>query len=386
MTSPSTRSRRHLPALDGLRGAAVLLVLFFHVAGGARSANPVLRAIGLINKAGWIGVTLFFVLSGFLITGILWESYGDPHWARNFYMRRVLRIFPLYYGSLLLVLLAAGLVGRFLPALHGIWIPALFLQNIPHARNISENLPSPLPLYHFWSLAVEEQFYLVWPFLLMLQKTRRQALMLCLVVIGCSLAFRVYLALFTGSLQIFDESLFSRAAELALGGALAILYRSNQWSRIVRFAPATFWVAFLIFVLANLQEVLHGSSETGRQLIQIPFISLAFAALLVLAVSPGIVQRALSVGWLRWIGTISYGTYIFHVLFLPLFSAVAGFLTHASTGSLYLVMRMAIAIAGSVLLAWLSFHFYERPFLGLKRLFPSHVAVEGAVSEPSANP
>ena len=161
--------------MDGLRGLAVLIVLLFHTTGGANSHFLPLHIFGEIIQAGWVGVTLFFVLSGFLITGILWDSKGEAHWWRNFYMRRSLRILPLYYFALVLVLLAATYVGTFHEAFAKIWSPALFLQNIPGPnRNIFYD-SSPFELVHFWSLAVEEQFYLVWPLLLLTVKTLRGA-------------------------------------------------------------------------------------------------------------------------------------------------------------------------------------------------------------------
>jgi peptidoglycan/LPS O-acetylase OafA/YrhL len=99
--------------LDGLRGLAVLVVFFYHFGGGTKSSFGPLRILASINLAGWSGVTLFFILSGFLITGILWDSRGADHWWRNFYARRTLRIFPLYYAALSLVLAAAALAGTF---------------------------------------------------------------------------------------------------------------------------------------------------------------------------------------------------------------------------------------------------------------------------------
>ena len=109
-TGPPPDLRGHLPALDGMRGLAVLMVLVFHFVGQMLPTNAIERAIVGVTKHGLLGVDLFFVLSGFLITGLLYEAHNKPHYLRNFYMRRLLRIFPLYYGVLALVFLVAPLI------------------------------------------------------------------------------------------------------------------------------------------------------------------------------------------------------------------------------------------------------------------------------------
>ncbi len=108
--NPRPKLAGHMPALDGIRGLAVLMVLVFHFVGQMLPTNWVERAIVGVTKYGSFGVDLFFVLSGFLITGILYEARDKPHYFRNFYMRRVLRIFPLYYGVLVLVFFVAPLI------------------------------------------------------------------------------------------------------------------------------------------------------------------------------------------------------------------------------------------------------------------------------------
>ncbi len=146
-------STNHLPALDGVRGVAVLMVFLVHYGGGAKSSNFLLHTVGVSVQAGWSGVTFFFILSGFLISGILWDSRKEPHFWRNFYMRRTLRIFPVYYASLLLVLITAVIAGNARFALTHIYVYALYLQNMPLPFN-AKNLGSPLEMSHFWSLAV----------------------------------------------------------------------------------------------------------------------------------------------------------------------------------------------------------------------------------------
>ena len=146
----------HLPALDGVRGVAVLAVIGSHIfPGNAQGAFT--RSVRFFLGYGSTGVDLFFVLSGFLITGILYDSLHDPQYFRKFYARRILRIFPLYYAVLAVYALGSLFLGMHYDG--ELWSLALYLQNTHLvARPIYAYAgPSALPLSHFWSLAVEEQ-------------------------------------------------------------------------------------------------------------------------------------------------------------------------------------------------------------------------------------
>jgi peptidoglycan/LPS O-acetylase OafA/YrhL len=154
-----------LPALDGVRGLAVLGVMLFHFVGIMPPSNWGARAIVHVVGFGAYGVELFFVLSGFLITGILCDTRNGPHFFRNFYMRRFLRIFPLYYGVLALVFFVAPQIpllrGPTLDYLvhHEAWA-WLYAVNIYIAKDGDWSFSY---LNHFWSLGVEEHFYFFWP-------------------------------------------------------------------------------------------------------------------------------------------------------------------------------------------------------------------------------
>lgn len=154
MLSIKYNPKQHISALDSIRGVAVLLVILFH-------CYPT-----YITKLGWLGVDLFFVLSGFLITGLLLDAKGKNNYYRNFIVRRTLRIFPLYYFALLLCLVIVPIVFKsLLPPDYGyytanqLWFWT-YTQNWLFSKT---GFPENLTLVHFWSLAVEEQFYLFWP-------------------------------------------------------------------------------------------------------------------------------------------------------------------------------------------------------------------------------
>jgi peptidoglycan/LPS O-acetylase OafA/YrhL len=368
------KQRRHIPALDGLRGLAVLIVFFYHYAGGTHSTLQAFRIFGFINKAGWSGVTLFFILSGFLITGILWDSLDQPHWRRNFYVRRMLRIFPLYYLSIVLVILAAVWRGTLRQAVDLIWIPVLFLQNMPHLNDLVNRIPSPLALFHFWSLAVEEQFYLIWPFMLVFWRSRSRAQNFCLAVFFFACLFRLLLWNLAPNPDRFGEFLITRSGELAAGGWLALAYRGPAWPRIQRFAPVAVLIGLSGFLASG---ILGGSFDVRVHILMVfglPCITVALAGLLVLAMQPGIVQRCAEAGWLRWLGGISYGIYVFHMMFLNIFISINGKVFGHRSHMISNAGLFLVAAVGSIGMAWLSFHFFETPFLKLKDRFTARSA------------
>src|SRR5262249_55951728 len=195
LSGPDVALRRgaYLRELDGVRGVAILLVMLFHFGavvseGGAptgAASKLVQRAVG----AGWCGVDLFFVLSGFLITGILYDTKGQPGYYRTFYARRTVRIFPLYYGLLVASFLVRPWAGLGPPAPEGyqgwFW---LYLANVLRVVHGGEACGR---LEHFWSLAVEEHFYLIWPFVV--RTLGRAALLRACVGVGvAALAFRAF--------------------------------------------------------------------------------------------------------------------------------------------------------------------------------------------------
>ena len=375
---------RHIAALDGVRGLAVLIVFLFHYGGGTHSSFTPMKWFGYVNKGGWSGVVLFFVLSGFLITGILWDSFDDPQWWRKFFARRSLRIFPLYYLSLALVLIAAALVHTASAAWHVMWVPALFLENSPALGGLADTLPSPLGIFHLWSIAVEEQFYLVWPWLLWLfarQRTegaRREAMWMCRIIFLLSLILRFYiwrhmLWAHMASPDAWAHALPVQAGALAAGGWLALAYRGPEWERVVRMAPAAFAFGTVGFLIAGMRS--HNFETTGAHMMTwgLPLVTVGFAGMVALTLTNGLTARCFRMGWLRWLGNISYGVYVFHMLLLRPISAITDRVARGRGPMVHNAAMFLIAALMSLGAAWLSYHAFEKQFLRLKKYFVPRV-------------
>jgi peptidoglycan/LPS O-acetylase OafA/YrhL len=370
---------RHVAALDGLRGVAILLVLMYHFGWGAPAGLPA-RLWVFSTTFGWSGVDLFFVLSGFLITGILLDSKDGPHYFRNFYARRVLRIFPLYYGVLVVTLVVLPLfVSYDTPGLRMIlheqgWLWA-YSSNVAVALRHGERLWNSewLSLGVLWSLAVEEHFYLVWP-LVVYALPRRSLLRLSttLVVLAPFARFVARVARVAPA-TVYMLTPF-RADALALGAILAIAVRQPDLGRALagRAPWAALGSAFVLVLLAARRRMFD-HDDLGFQSVGLTAAEVLYGWLLLEAVtgsSP--VRRVLSSPKLTFFGKYSYGAYMLHLLLRPAYvwlfpvpaiqrivrSEVLAFIAHA-------------AIAGTItfLLAVACFHVYERPFLGLKRFF-----------------
>ena len=335
-----------------------------------------LHAIGVVRVALWVGVPLFFVLSGFLITGILWTSYDSPHWWRGFYIRRALRIFPLYYLSLGIIVLGALFWGDIRLCLERIGIFAGYLQNFPFAATRSE-LGSPIRADIYWSLAVEEHYYLVWPFLLRLARTRRQGQIFCVVIFLASLLFRIYGTRVGHEIAFIPSATLSRMGELAIGAWLALAAQgaAEAWDRVLRWAGPVALAAFVCFVWIAHQSGSPAPVTRSMIIFGIPCAGLFFGGVLCMSLRGGsFVERWAETRWLRWLGSISYGVYIYHAMVRPLAVDWSERLVGHSH-NLQLGVQFLIAAALTLAAAWLSFRYFELPFLRLKnRISASHYA------------
>jgi len=372
-------NRAHYVQLDGLRGLAILLVMIYHFAlphAGFHASNGgwVLQ----LAEAGWMGVDLFFVLSGFLITGILLETRRNDHYFRNFLARRFLRIWPLYYLSLLALIVVLPLVLPSVPAeLRSMQAKQgwfwMYGANWLFAR---ENGFGQTSGGYFWSLAVEEQFYLAWP-LVVYWLSERALLRTSLTLLGLSLALRIALAYAgTGSNALYTMT-FTHLDGLALGSALSVAMRTPRLeARVSRIMPVAGCLAIPALVAiriadGNLLFWSHYMATFGYTVIVI-----IFGALLVYLLSGGAAFRAdrlFSSKFMTQCGKYSYALYMVHVpvaslLFPLLLRSLARVRPVVGYELVYLIC-VAVSFAVSWALAFASWHLLEKRILSLKRYF-----------------
>jgi peptidoglycan/LPS O-acetylase OafA/YrhL len=351
--------------LDAVRGVAILVVLVHNLSGF--SFPP----LSLITNYGWMGVDLFFVLSGFLITGILLDSKSSENYFRNFYARRCLRIWPLYYCVLVLMFVIVPLV---LPQdAHEVfrrsspwWSYPFFLQNFLVAAPVL----AVGPLGVSWSLAVEELFYLVWPFFVRFLSTERLQL-LAWVALLISPSLRVF---FLTRHWLIYSNPFCRLDGMMAGALVAILVRKSG------FAPMRFlklaWIVFLCAVPLAITTAAYGVMWLAFSMAVQASASFVYLALFA---SDTWFRALLTNRFLMFSGTISYGLYLLHKIPDDVFKRFHWKEAHPTAG-------FWVAVVISYLLAIASWNFLEKPFLGLKKFFEIKTAGkwEAVVPSPAA--
>ena len=369
---------RHLPALDGVRGLAILLVLVVHFAGSA--ADPALASgsivervfVRLIDTSG-CGVDLFFVLSGFLITRILLCSRGGVQPFRRFYARRVLRIFPLYYLALFVVLVIVPQLAGKPPGVREIldrqgWL-WLYCGNIACAILGYSWNQGWMRLDHFWSLAVEEHFYFVWPFLALRLPIRSLVQLLWVFVV---LAITAKIALVGyGMIDASYQLTPCRLDALSLGALIAIAASRGDLARYLGAARRAMLLAALGVVALGMVSHLRPWLWWTTALVHTMF-AVFFAGLLVAVLSGDGRSRlagAFSHPALRTLGKYSYGLYVWHEILRPFLHdwIPPAALEQALHGRLLGVLAYAaVCIAIAFAVAYASWHLFEKHFLGLK--------------------
>lgn len=366
---------RHIPALDGLRGTAILMVLFLHLF--AANNNPqggvLVRFFAQFRLVCWVGVDLFFVLSGFLLTGILYDTLQSKHFFRNFYGRRALRIFPLYYGFFLVIIPLAYAAGY--PWARGIFAYLTYTVSLlPFGVSYCE---APwLNINHFWTLAIEEQFYVVWPLAIFFLRTKRRIVTAALLGVAGSFLVRLWLES-SGHAASQAYLVYSwtpaRLDSLLLGAVLAMLIRSSRRAKVIRTAP---WLLLAGAVLLCGYTIYRGNfdpmTDSLVATVGLTLLGCTFTALVAVSLrSASLASTVFSSSILRFFGRYSYGLYVYHYTLKAAFDHFLHPLLESQIHSKLALLALSgstVAVA-SVVLAYVSFHGFEKPFLLLKRYF-----------------
>jgi len=383
--TPKIKTGKRIPELDGLRGLAVLLILIAHYVVGSFTPDDesiLSVSVRFIFSLAWSGVDLFFVLSGFLIGGILIDQRGEENYFKTFYLRRICRIFPLYFFWLILFVILFVLVS---PHFHQKWVLPLFdLQGIPQWLfffflqnfHMAESwLFGPTWLGGTWSLAIEEQFYVLMPLIIWLMPARKLLHLLVLLILLVPM-FRIYLYLYHPS--IFQYVLLPcRVDSLLLGVLSACLIRSK---------PARHWLEthqprlFLIFVILMMGVAYLTYIAKGRGVVQVTNLfevtswgytcfAFFYACLLLITVTAknGMIVGIMRFSILRKLGTIAYCVYLIQGVMLVVAHGLIG--KEASIKSFSDGLMTFAALIATLLIAKFSWRFFEKPIVDWGHLF-----------------
>jgi peptidoglycan/LPS O-acetylase OafA/YrhL len=340
--------QKRVPQLDAVRGIAILLVMLVNTS----EKYPALHIQGVVGN-GWMGVDLFFALSGFLITGILLDTKDSPDYFKNFYVRRVLRILPLYYAILLFMFVLVPLLRP--SEAHTVfeksspwWAYPVFLQNFL----VAGPTLAAGPLGTTWSLAIEEQFYLLWP-LVVRFCSQAQLRRIATIMIVLTVPLTYYLA---SHHFLIYSNVFCRQVGLMAGALLALLVRKENFEPLRHLRTA--WL--LLAVTLSLAFV---SEHFAARWLAFTMVGLAAASFIFLALysKQRWLQAALRNRFLIYSGIISYGLYLTHKIPVDLLQTF-----HLDRHAIYILPLMFF---GSYAMATASWFLLEKPFLRMKRRF-----------------
>lgn len=342
----------HLPGLNGLRAIAALSVMWGHVF-QSDFGNWGLEGVALPVVTD--GVTLFFVISGFLITYLLLNEQGQSHTISipKFYMRRVLRIWPIYYLYLLVAVLITSTGDD-----PNMWYYCFFTANIPFIMTVGI-----WPIVHYWSIGVEEQFYLFWPWLVKFARGNYKRLLITTVVVCVVwLICKWGIYLIKGNTIAYRFFAVTRFDCMMLGAVGAILYFVKNELFLRVFQNRILGLACLLFLLF---------SQPWAVFIPAPIRPQVFAALSLVCIVSQLEHPVVNLEnrVCDFVGKISYGIYVIHPLLIYMLSKLYRSATIQLPRGLSVVLIYFTVTIVTILIAWVSYRFFESPFLRLKNKF-----------------
>lgn len=363
-------TRSYFPGLDGLRGLAILSVMLYHFFDSRFAIDQTSTWDLNPFRLGWVGVDVFFVISGFLITNILLCQKEHPHYFRNFFLRRTLRIFPLYFGFLFLFFTLPSLLSFQMP--HS-WEnlanrQEFFWFYLADLYTFCFNSWPELSLSHFWSLGIEEKFYLFWPFIIWFF-SQTQLRWICVLLFILSISSKLFMLGYheNGILVNYTFPL-CRLEGLAAGAYLAILQQRNKEAIQVK---GQFWL-FLILALylgIYLFEKTLAPMTLSMQLIGFPLNAVVGFFIVCSALRPdSLTTHLLNHKTLRLLGKYSYALYLLH---LPLLGLITKFnpISKNIHPIIFSALPFLLWLFLSIFCAWVSWTIWENPFLKLKQRF-----------------
>ncbi len=365
--------------LDGLRGIAVALVMALHLfkRAGYFTEHPILEGFITFTTVGWVGVDIFFTLSGFLITSILLKSKTDEHYFKNFYVRRALRIFPLYYAAILFVLFFAPKVEEEFTNQLSTALPIMLLYQQNWALMFKDfHITQYLGIT--WSLAIEEQFYLIWPFIVY-KLNREKLVKFSIGYIAISIIARTLGTLLWPDLPqastFFYYTSFARFEEMLFGGLLATFWTyEGAHEKVKRYALPLFIVSFAVFVALHFLS-LPGSPHPEHASLPLTLGGYTTAALFTLGLigifithpPQNLFRRFFANPVLTFLGKYSYSMYLFHMTAALILLDV--FWHSELRGWKPFILYPLTTYIATIIIALLTWNLLEKHMLGLKKYF-----------------
>ena len=381
--------RQHLPSLEGIRAYAFLLVFAVHFSGTSWNlqhrpfaAYPWL----LLQQLSFVAVPIFFALSGYLITGILVDTREKLGFLRVFYLRRAIRIFPLYYITLFTIFMFLHLHAVHLELHHALFL--VYLQNLWPGVTIYRLSPR-IYIAHLWSLAVEEQFYALWPLIIWLFADRRSLLRFSYAVIGLAFLARVWAAFAHIDPGTSYQNTLFRSDAIMLGAILALHERGpmKDFAKISRSAK---YVVLCVPCFLVVRALLVGQAlpyDAFGLIVVTPLLALVGTAIVVLALTPGnLIHSASTKQWAVDLGKLSYGLYVIHQLLAPYFlEAIVPKFVGILGNVMGQLAGMTVAFAIVYAISRLAFVVIEKPAMSLKARIRYGSELEKSCAVPPAS-